>query len=424
MPTPISITPPNEGLLGCSQSTDVWLRRHAKASPRADIVVAVVGVGYVGKRLVQSFSARFKVIAYDISSEMLRAARRELSGRDIAYTTCPMDMKQATHFLIAVPTLANPDTSIDTSHISHVIRTVATVAQQGSTIVIESSVAVGMTRHLLAPIAASHGLFAGMSPERVDPGRANPTCADTPKIISGLEDTAPGSLAAIKLAYEPVFSRLVPVSSPEVAEMTKLYENCQRMMCIAFVNEMADAALSHGIDPFEVSKAAATKPFGYAPYSPSVGVGGHCIPVNPYYLLSNGSFPLLQAATETMAARPARIAKRATEDFKRSPANVSGRRSRVLVVGVGFKAGQSMLNHSPGVALLDALHEQGQVDVSFADPLVRQEQLPHVARLDETEWDQPMLETFDIIIVCVKQPGLDYQLLHQLYDVRVENWCE
>ncbi|KAG8406659.1 hypothetical protein J3458_020998 [Metarhizium acridum] len=425
MPAPIPIPPSTEVLLRCSESADVRLQQYAKGAREAEIVVAVVGVGYVGRRLVQSFSTQFKVIAYDISSATLRAARRELcGGGNIKYTTCPMDMKQATHFLIAVPTLVNEDASINTTHIKDAINTVATVAQQGSTVVIESSVAVGMTRSLLGPIAVSYGLFAGMSPERVDPGRTNPPCANIPKIISGLDDTVPGSLASIEQAYGQVFSRLVPVSSPEVAEMTKLYENCQRMMCIAFANEMADAALSHGIDPFEVSRAAATKPFGYAPFSPSVGVGGHCIPVNPYYLLSNSSFPLLQAATETMAARPAQIAKRTVEDLKLSTTmDVGLEKGRVLVVGMGFKAGQSVLSYSPGVALVDALHEQGQVDVSFADPLVRQEELPHITRLSETEWNQNTLETFDTIIICVKQPGLDYQLLQHLSGVRVDIWC-
>ncbi|KID84251.1 Nucleotide sugar dehydrogenase [Metarhizium guizhouense ARSEF 977] len=425
MPAPIPISPSTEVLLRCSEAVDVRLQQYAKGPREAEIVVAVVGVGYVGRRLVQSFSTQFKVIAYDISSATLRSARRELSsGPNVKYTTCPMDMKQATHFLIAVPTLVNADASINTTHIKDAINTVATVAQQGSTVVLESSVAVGMTRSLLGPIAVSYGLFAGMSPERVDPGRTNPPCASIPKIISGLDDTVPGSLASIEQAYGQVFSRLVPVSSPEVAEMTKLYENCQRMMCIAFVNEMADAALSHGIDPYEVSRAAATKPFGYAPFSPSVGVGGHCIPVNPYYLLSNSSFPLLQAATEAMAARPAQIARRTVEDLKLSATMDGLEKGRVLVVGVGFKAGQSVLSYSPGVALLNALHEQGQVEVSFADPLVSQEDVPHVTRLSEAEWNQKTLETFDTIIICVKQPGLDYQLLQRLSGVRVDIWCE
>lgn len=120
-----------------------------------------------------------------------------------------------------------------------------------------------------------------MIPKRVDPGRIEPAGHAIPKIVSGLDDVVPGSLARITELYQAVFHNIVPVSKPEVAEMTKLYENCQRMMCIAYANEMADACIPLGIDPYEVSEAAATKPFGYMNYIPGIGVGGHCIPINP-----------------------------------------------------------------------------------------------------------------------------------------------
>lgn len=116
-----------------------------------------------------------------------------------------------------------------------------------------------------------------------------------PQNYFSLDDIVPGSLESISKPYSTVFESIVPVSRPEVAEMTKLYENYQRMAMIAYANEMADACIPHGVDPFEVSSAA-TKPFGYAPFAPSLGVGGHCIPINPYYLLSNSTFPLLQAS--------------------------------------------------------------------------------------------------------------------------------
>jgi len=132
-----------------------------------------------------------------------------------------------------------------------------------------------------------------------------PPARSIPKVVSGLDDCVPGSLDRIARLYGKVFDQVVKVSRPEVAEMTKLYENCQRMMAIAYANEMADACIPHGIDPFEVASAAATKPFGYLPITPSLGVGGHCIPVNPFYLFSNCDFPLLRAATEKMLNRPA-----------------------------------------------------------------------------------------------------------------------
>ena len=238
-------------------------------------------------------------------------------------------------------------------------------------------------------------------------------------MISALDGA---SLSAIVHLYEPVFSTLVRVSCPEVAEMVKLYENCQRMMSIAFANEMADACLVHGIDPFEVSRAAATKPFGYMPLTPSVGVGGPCIPANPYYLLSNCEFPLLEAAAKKMEARPAEIARRAIESLGGD--RVSKARSRVLVVGVGYKAGQAELSNSPGLDLLTALVRSGKVDVMFADSLVKQEAIPYIPRLADEEWTRGTLESFDMIIVACKQVGMDVDMLTGLDGVRVDMWCQ
>ncbi|PHH76888.1 hypothetical protein CDD80_1148 [Ophiocordyceps camponoti-rufipedis] len=280
-----------------------------------------------------------------------------------------------------------------------------------------------MTRRLLGPLAKARGWFAGMSPERVDPGPSDPPPQAIPKIISGLDDISPGSLSAIYSLYASVFDRVVPVSKPEVAEMTKLYENCQRMMCIAYANEMADACLPHRIDPFEVCQAAATKPFGYMPYLPGVGVGGHCIPVNPHYLLSNSAFPLLAAASEAMARRPAVIADRIIERIERRGKRSSCERARVLVVGVGFKAGQSTLSNSPGLSLAQRLSESNMVDVCFADPLVRQDEVPSIARLADGDWRRETLSGFDVVVVTIRQLGLDLTLLDGLDGVDVEWWC-
>jgi nucleotide sugar dehydrogenase len=234
-----------------------------------------------------------------------------------------------------------------------------------------------------------------------------------PKVISGL---TPDSLSAITRLYTPVFDRLVPVSRPEVAEMMKLYENCQRMMNIAFANEMADACIPHGVDPFEVADAAATKPFGYMPFTPSAGVGGHCIPVNPYYLLSNSEFPLLKAAAEKMGRRPAEIAKRVVE-------RLPGRRGRVLVVGMGFKRGQSVLSNSPGVEVVRTLKAAKGVEVVFADPLVKEGVCEGVERLGDGEWKRQVLEGFDVIVVVVRQVGLDFGVLEELEGVKIEMWA-
>jgi nucleotide sugar dehydrogenase len=234
----------------------------------------------------------------------------------------------------------------------------------------------------------------------------------------------PGSLDSISKLYSAVFESIVPVSRPEVAEMSKLYENCQRMVMIAYANEMADACIPHGVDPFEVCAAAATKPFGYAPFTPSLGVGGHCIPINPYYLLSNSTFPLLQAATEKMWTRPAMLAQRALETLSHRQRKVSGlEKPRVLIVGVGFKAGQATLSTSPGLELAKSLILSGRVDVSFADTLVPQSVIPQIPRLDDESWTRETLETFDMIIIAFRQVGMDFGVLSDLQDVLVEMWC-
>lgn len=231
----------------------------------------------------------------------------------------------------------------------------------------------------------------------------------------------PGSLDAISRVYSSIFDTVVPVSKPEVAEMMKLYENCQRMVCIAYANEMADACIPHGINPYEVCKAASTKPFGYMPYTPGLGVGGHCIPVNPFYLLSNSSFPLLESAAKTMHDRPAKIAQRILTRLQTR--RTKGVVPRVLVVGMGFKAGQSHLSYSPGADVARNLAISMEVDVCWADALVKQTSLPQIPRLPDDAWCKNSLEDFDVIVVASRQQGVDFGVLETLESVEVEMWC-
>ncbi|KAL7759068.1 hypothetical protein ACKLNR_011495 [Fusarium oxysporum f. sp. zingiberi] len=412
------VTPP---LSSVPSETDLTLKVSADVTPDDIPVVAVVGVGYVGTHLVSSFSSRYQVIGFDVSERRIQDLRQEFKGNEnVTFSRTRNDLVAATHFLISVPTLLRPNKSIDSSYLCDALKMVGKVARRGSTIVIESSVAVGMTRELVGPIAKRLALFAGMSPERVDPGRTDPPVKSIPKIISGLDDILPGSLDAINRIYSTIFDNVVTVSKPEVAEMMKLYENCQRMVCIAYANEMADACIPHGIDPYEVCSAASTKPFGYMPYAPGVGVGGHCIPVNPYYLLSNSSFPLLEACSSAMSNRPAKLAQRLIDSL-----SITERLSCVLVVGLGFKPGQSQLDNSPGVDLVRSLAVSGaQIDLTWSDALVKQEAVPQVPRLAERDWNKSFLETFDVIVVAMKQHNMDFSLLAKLEGVRVESWCK
>jgi nucleotide sugar dehydrogenase len=385
-------------------------------------LVAVIGVGYVGEHLISVFSKSYNVLGYDISEARINElAQKQPPNSRVRFTPMACDIANATHFLISVPTLLLPGKAINSTYLRGALSTVELYAQPGAVVVIESSVAVGMTRELLGPLAKQRGFFAGMSPERVDPGRIEPPAQLIPKIVSGLDDIVPGSLDTIKRFYSQSFDQVVPVSRPEVAEMMKLYENCQRMVCIAYANEMADACLGHNIDPYEVCRAASTKPFGSQPFSPSLGVGGHCIPVNPWYLVSNSSFPLLQMATEKMHARPGVIARRVVERLCRERHDKL--RPRVLVVGFGFKQGQSHLVNSPGLELAKSLLLTNKVDVAWADPLVPQEAVPQIARLPEADWRVEVLDHFAMIIVACHQHGLDFDVLDRVQGVPIERWC-
>ncbi|WKT54002.1 UDP-glucose/GDP-mannose dehydrogenase [Fusarium oxysporum f. sp. vasinfectum] len=413
-------------------------RKHmAKTTPdksnitptEATPLVAVIGVGFVGTGLVDSFSSKYDILGFDISEARLEFLRGEFKARpNVSFTSNESDLQNATHFLISVPTLLRSDRSIDLSYLRNALRRVEKWARPGCTVVIESSVSIGLTRKLLGPIAKAHGLFAGMSPERIDPGRTEPPMRSITKVVSGLDDVIAGSLNAIVRLYGCVFDNIVPVSKPEVAEMCKLYENSQRMMCIAYANEMADACRGLGIDPFEVSRAAATKPFGYLPFTPSLGVGGHCIPVNPYYLLSNCDFPLLEAAAEKMNKRPVDMAKRIVGDLlgngklRRRDSGIEISK-RVLIVGVGFKAGQDHLVNSPGLQLAREL-KRLDMDVHFADFLVKQSAVPDIPRLSDEDWTQEKLETFDMIVVSFRQWGMDFNVLDKVYGVPVQMWCQ
>ncbi|RJE26487.1 UDP-glucose 6-dehydrogenase [Aspergillus sclerotialis] len=405
-------------------------------------VVAVIGVGYIDIQLVTAFAAHFDVIAFDVSKRRHTDVVAEVDQcLPVRFTSAAEDIACATHFLIAVPTTLRPDHRLDTSHLRSAIYSVALWARTGATVVVESSVAVGMTRNFLGQMMRVRQLKAGMSPEvrsyhivsaamlmtlqRVDSGRLKPALQDILKIISGLDEITPGSLDSIDKLYSKVFRTIIRVSKPEVAEMTKFYENCQRMVGIAYANEMADACVAHGIDAFEVCSAAATKPFGYIPYTPGLGVGGHCIPINPYYLLSNCEFPILQAATENTKGRPRRLGDRVVKSFlySRRGEEVWNRRLQILVVGVAFKKGQSDTRNSPAVALIQHLLDRWEAEVTFADPLVAQEKLPYVLRLDErTEWNKESLDSFNIIIVTMEQVGLDISSLDNLDEAEVVSY--
>lgn len=365
--------------------------------------VGIVGVGYVGVHLVEVFSSKFDVVGFDVSEARVNFLKESMSSFDrILFTTNAEELSSCDLICISVPTLLNMDNSINDQHLKSAVSTVQEFAKPGCTIVMESSVHVGMTRKLLGHLLDKN-LNVGFSPERVDPGRIDPPCHKIPKIVSGINEQ---SLDRIKYFYGSVFKTIVPVSTMETAEMCKLYENCFRMINIAYANEGADACLRLKIDPHEMIAACSTKPFGFTPFYPGLGVGGHCIPVNPYYLAVNCDFPLLRFATHTTVDRPA---KKASEIVSLNPCA-----NTYLVVGLAFKKGESLTTNSPGLAFATALKNNHDKRVYGLDPVVQK------GEIDCITFDEAMkkIKSKDIDIVCVamKQTLIDYELLQNECD--------
>jgi len=242
------------------------------------IQVCVIGVGFVGVLITEAFSKEptYHVIGYDKSSKRAAEMQQRFAGNHNVTIQSTLDnMEHSKLFSISVPTLLTHDdksgkTTINDSHVKSAISLVESLASPGSVVVLESSVHVGMSRKLLSGLRQK-GVYCSFSSERVDPGRVYPTPEDTHKVISGFDKE---SLEQTLPLYSKGFHNLVPVSSMEVAEYSKLWENCFRAINIAYVNELADGCLKNGIDPYEVVRACSTKDFGFMAFYPSLGVGG------------------------------------------------------------------------------------------------------------------------------------------------------
>ena len=226
-----------------------------------------------------------------------------------------------------------------------------------------------------------------------------------------------------------VYETLVPVSKPEVAEMTKLYENCYRMVNIAYVNEISDACVSHGIDPHEMIGAAATKPFGFQPFYPGLGVGGHCIPINPWYLFENNKrLRVLETATRLMQDRPGRQARRfhSACQGKLTKIDTITQRGgpRILIVGLGFKNGQTNLACSPALSFAKTIKELGSSRVAYYDPTIPSDQVRGIEKLDESCWRQEYVESeFDGVVLCNKVKLIDTSWMQSLQKPLFKNYA-
>lgn len=321
--------------------------------------VCVIGAGYVGEQLINIFSTGYDVVAVDISPA--RVATLAAKYPHVQFRTSAEGLTACDAYLVSVPTLLTPENRPDLGHVATVRDTLARIVPPGALVVVESSVSVGATRELFGSFR-ERGVLVAMSPERVDPGRATPLPHQIPKVVSGIDAA---SLERVRAVYGAVYETVVPVSSLEAAEMVKLYENCFRVVNIAYINEIADVCGARGVDVSEVVAAASTKPFGFMPFFPGFGMGGHCLPVNPHYLMAGagqGELPVLEMATALMDGRPA---KKAADIAAALPAG-----GRVLFMGIGYKQGEGLVGaFSPGHRCCKELQRLGAA-VAVYDPTV------------------------------------------------------
>jgi UDP-N-acetyl-D-glucosamine dehydrogenase len=401
------------------------------------MTVGVIGLGYVGLPLAMAFAeAGHDVIGVDTNAgtvESLRQGRSHIedisddrlqaaAGRFEA-TTLSRRLALADAILICVPTPLTRNREPDLGPLLSAAGSIAEILQRDQLVVLESTTYPGTTRERLLPLLEETGLSAGrdfhlaFSPERVDPGTPGRTLGDTPKIVGGL--TPACTERALEL-YGHVCDALVPVTTPEVAEMAKLLENIFRAVNIALVNELAVLADRMDIDIWEVVDAAATKPFGFMPFKPGPGMGGHCLPVDPFYLSWRAreydvTTEFIELAGKVNQQAPyfaVEKIERALNDLK-----LPLRDSRVLLLGVAYKGGLSDTRESPALKILGRLRAGGAV-VTYHDPFVpalRSHDLESVDDLDTA------VAQSDIAVIVTAHPGVDHAAIAEripLVDLR------
>jgi UDP-N-acetyl-D-glucosamine dehydrogenase len=393
--------------------------------------VCIIGLGYVGLPLADTFASKgFPVLGFDVDPEKVkklkagqsyighipaeRIAKLVQGGRFDA-SADPARLAEADAIIICVPT---PLTEYREPDLSYIVKTGETIAKhlrRGQLVVLESTTYPGTTNDLLRPILESKGLkatsdfFLAFSPEREDPGNPNYSTSTIPKVVGGV-DAASGQLAVA--LYRPAVTGVVPVSSAEVAEACKILENTYRAVNIAMVNELKIVFDAMGIDVWEVIAAAKTKPFGFQAFYPGPGLGGHCIPIDPFYLTwAARRFGVhtrfIELAGEVNTSMPQYVVRRVAEALNADAKPIKG--SRVCVLGVAYKKDVDDPRESPAFEIMELLERQG-ANVSYNDPHIPS--LPamrhHSIRLASTPLTEAFLGSCDCLLIVTDHRAFDF----------------
>lgn len=396
-------------------------------------VIGIIGMGYVGQPLALRFSeVGFRVLGFDMdqdrvaqlnsgvsSIEHIEDARLQNAIENGFEATCdPARVAEVDAVIICVPTPLNKYREPDLSFVTRSCEDIAPHIKAGTLVSLESTTYPGTTDEEIAPRLEREGLrigetvFVVYSPEREDPGNETFGTANIPKLIGGM---TPQCLQAGTALYEAAIDRVVPLSSTRAAEMTKLLENIHRAVNIGLINEMKIVADLMGIDIFEVVDAAATKPFGFTPYYPGPGLGGHCIPIDPFYLTWKARefgvhTRFVELAGEINRAMPEYVFGKLRDGLNARGKPVKG--SNILVLGLAYKKNIDDVRESPSIHLMELIRSAG-ANLNYSDPHV-----PHFPQMREHRFDlasQPVSETVltaqDAVIITTDHSVFDYELI-------------
>ncbi len=399
--------------------------------------VGVIGLGYVGLPLAMAIArAGFPTIGFDVDVAKIdklndgmsyigtvnsKHLSKVVGEGHFRATSDFSELKSCDVIIICVPTPLTRYREPDLSFIQDTTRVIARHVRVGQLVVLESTTFPGTTNEVVRPILESNELkagldfFLGFSPEREDPGNSDYRTDTIPKIVSG---EGPEAKALVELFYSAVVKNVVPVSAPQVAEAVKITENIFRAVNIALVNELKVIFDAMGIDVWEVIDAAATKPFGYMPFYPGPGLGGHCIPIDPFYLTwKSREYGLptrfIELAGEINVSMPRYVVTKLEEALDRQ-FSVPFSKARILIVGVAYKKNVDDIRESPSFKLIELLENRG-TEVDFHDPHVSEifsiREHPQLAGRKSVTLDGAMLNSYHAAVIVTDHDAVDYALI-------------
>lgn len=395
--------------------------------------IGIIGLGYVGLPLMIRFGEEgFRIIGFDVDDnkvERLNSGEsyikhipsetiKQLRANDTFHATSDYaKLREVDSILICVPTPLNNKREPDVSYIENTSDEIARYLREGQLIVLESTTYPGTTREILLPKFEKQGFTVGkdfflvFSPEREDPGNPTYSTKDIPKIVGGI---TPACTEAGKTLYEQIIDRVIAVSTPEIAEFTKLLENIFRAVNIALVNELKMLADRMGVDIWEVIAAASTKPFGFMPFYPGPGLGGHCIPIDPFYLSwkareLNFNTHFIELAGEVNTAMPEYVVSKITDALNERGKSLKN--AHILILGVAYKKDTDDIRESPGVEIINILKNKG-ARVDYHDPHIPtfsgMRRYPHLA-MNRVELTAEQLQEYDCAVIITDHSDYNYE---------------